>query len=485
MAVTRVVYRWFCRLALVAASAVVLFLLFLAARVVTWHQSAEGERVQAKQAYLARVAQRGPAATAPNIVVILFDDLGYGDLGSYGSEAVRTPNLDRLAAEGIRFDSGYASSPYCSASRAGLLTGRYPVRAGLDHVLQAPGTWQDLLLKVGWLNRWLPAEEIVLAEVLSAAGYRTAIYGKWHLGHRSPSLPGDRGFDDWWGLVHSNDQGEPPIWANGEIVEPHPVDQSTLTRRYTERAVDFVRQTADRPFFLYLPHTFPHIPLHVADDRAGESPAGLYGDVVEELDWSVGRVVAEIERWGLAERTLVLVSSDNGPWFQGSPGSLRGRKLDIFEGGTRVPLIAWSPDLVEGGRVVEGPVSLLDLFPTVLELAGLPAPSDRRIDGESLVSVLAGSAVPERPLFFHQLGGARAVRQGRFKYHDRHAVPFGNPMHWRWSPNRYRGPWLFDLGLDSDESYDATLRHPHEAARLAALLAAWREELAENPRGWL
>lgn len=484
MAVIRTLYGWFCRLVLGLVAVAVLFVLFVAARIVTWHQADDPARVAAKRDYLQRVAATALPPAAPNLVVILFDDLGYGDLGAYGSEAVGTPNLDRLAAEGIRFDSGYAASPYCSASRAGLLTGRYPVRAGLDHVLQAPGTWQDLLLKLGWKHRWLPGEEIVLAEVLSAAGYRTAIYGKWHLGHRSPSLPTDRGFGDWWGLLHSNDQGEPPIWSNGEIAEPHPVDQETLTRRYTERAVEFVRANAGRPFFLYLPHTFPHIPLHVADDRAGESPAGLYGDVVEELDWSVGRVIGEIERQGLEGRTLVIVSSDNGPWFQGSPGPLRGRKFDVFEGGTRVPLVAWGPGVVEGARTVDAPVSLLDLFPTALELAGLPAPDDRRIDGVSLAPVLTGAAVPERPLFFHQLGTARAVRQGRFKYHDRHAVPFGNPMNWIWSPNRYRGPWLFDLGLDSDESYDVTLRHPEEAARLAALLAAWRGGLAANPGGW-
>lgn len=484
MPVAESLYRWFCRLAAVIAAAIGLVLLVLLGRIATWHQTDDEEHLAAKRAYLETIRAGGVAPDAPDVVLILFDDLGYGDLGAYGTTAVRTPNLDRLAAEGIRFDSAYAASPYCSASRAGLLTGRHAVRAGLDHVLQAPGTWQDLLLRLGWRNRRLPAEEITLSEVLSAAGYRTAIYGKWHLGDFSPSLPNQRGFDDWWGLLHSNDQGEPAIRANGEIVEPYPIDQSTLTRRYTEHAVDFIAGNARRPFFLYLPHTFPHVPLHVAEDRSGRSAAGLYGDVVEELDWSVGRVVEELERRDLAARTLLVVSSDNGPWFQGSPAPLRGRKFDLFEGGTRVPLLLWGPGLVKGGRVVAEPVSLLDIFPTVLARAGLAAPGDRVIDGVDLSAVLAGGPVEERPIYFHQLGEARAVRLGRFKYHARHAVPYGNPMNWPWSPSSYRGPWLFDLGIDAGESYDATLRHPQEAVRLAALLAEWRRALAADPRGW-
>ena len=249
----------------------------------------------------------------------------------------------------------------------------------------------------------------------------------------------------------------------------------------------FVEEHSRRkPFFLYLPHTFPHIPLHVAGDRRGRSAAGHYGDVVEELDWSVGRVVAALDRAGAAGDTLVLVSSDNGPWFQGSPGGTRGRKLDVFEGGLRVPLIARWPGRIAAGRLIQGPVMGIALLPTVLEAAGLAAPPDRLLDGTSLLSLLSGTgAAPERELYFFQIGVLRAVRSGPFKYYDRRRIFYGNPMNFVWGPMIERGPWLFDLDRDPDESYDATARHPRVAARLAKLLAERRRAHAENPRGWL
>jgi uncharacterized sulfatase len=474
--------RW---LALGLGALAAAFALFVAARILLYRQSDDRTHLAAKRDYLARLAAlAGDQPAGPNLVVILFDDLGYGDLGAYGTAAIRTPRLDRLAEEGLRFTHAYAASPYCSASRAALLTGRYAVRAGLDHVLQAPGTFTDQLLKLGWRNRRLPAEEITLAEALRAVGYRTAIFGKWHLGSASPSLPTDLGFDEYYGLLYSNDQGRPEVWHNREVVEPHPIDQTTLTRRYTERAVAFLDANRDRPFFLYLPHTFPHIPLHVSADRLGTSEGGLYGDVVEELDDSVGAVLDALERLELADETLIVASSDNGPWFQGSPGGTRGRKLDIFEGGMRVPLLVRWPGRLEGGRVVDEPVVSVDLFPTVLELAGLPAPADRIVDGRSLVPLLEGGEIAERPIWYYQLGELRAVRSGRFKYHDRHGVFYGNPMDWPWGPMKRRGPWLFDLELDPDESYDISARHPEVARRLRELLEARQREFAENPRGW-
>jgi uncharacterized sulfatase len=243
-----------------------------------------------------------------------------------------------------------------------------------------------------------------------------------------------------------------------------------------------------------MPHTFPHIPLHVAGDRLGRSDGGLYGDVIEELDWSVGQVVDTLDRLGLAERTLVLVTSDNGPWFQGSPGGTRGRKMDIFEGGMRVPLLARRPGSVAAGVVRDEPVVGIDLVPTALELAGLAAPPDRLLDGVSLVPLLTGDGAgeagdragdPDRPVWFHQIGRLVAVRVGRFKYHDRHPVVFGNPMNWRWAPWKPRGPWLFDLELDPEESYDVTARHPDVAARLAEMFAKRKAEMEANPRGWV
>ncbi len=455
-------------------------------RIVLHHQSDDRARVASKLRYLAGLAERGPSvALPPNLVVILFDDLGYGDVGAYGSP-IRTPAIDRLAAEGALFRHGYSASPYCSAARAGLLTGRFAVRSGLDHVVQAPWTWRDLLLRLGWRNRRLPLEEITLAELLSAAGYATAAFGKWHLGDEPPSLPHQRGFDEFFGLLHSNDQGRPRVWRDGEVVERHPIDQATLTRRYTAEAERFLRrQQRDRPFFLYLPHTFPHVPLAAAADRLGRSPAGLYGDVVEELDDSVGRVVAALERQGLAERTLVVVTSDNGPWFQGGQGGVRGRKFEVFEGGTRVPLIAWGPGLV-AARSIDEPVTALDLVPTMLEFAGLPAPTDRLLDGVSLAELLAGGPPPEREaIWYFQLGRLRAVRAGRFKYVDRRRLLYGNPMNWPLAPFVDRGPWLYDLSLDPDESYDVSQRHPEMRLRLSERLELERRRLADNRGGWL
>ncbi len=476
-----------CRLVALLLLAVVAL---AAARVLLWRQADDAERVAAKATYLDGLAARaGGRRPGPNVVLVLFDDLGYGDLGVYGrggaGDAIRTPHLDRLAAEGALFRNAYATSPYCSGSRAGLLTGRYAVRSGLDHVVQAPWTWRDLLLRLGGRNRRLPLEEITIAEALQAAGWETAIVGKWHLGDFSPSLPHERGFDSFFGLLHSNDQGRPALRRNGEVVEAHPIDQETLTRRYTDEALAFLGRPRERPFFLYLPHTFPHVPLHAAADRRGRSPAGLYGDVVEELDDSVGRLAAELSARGLAGDTLLLVTSDNGPWFQGSPGGTRGRKFDVFEGGMRVPLVAWWPGRIAAGRVIDEPVMGIDIFPTLLELAGLPPPTDRVIDGESLAPLLAGTGgLAREALLFFQIDKLRAVRAGRFKYHDRQRLLYGNPMGWPLAPFTPRGPWLFDLAADPDESYDVTERYPAEAARLRALLEAKRREMAEDRRGW-
>ena len=477
---------WFVRWsAIIAAAAIVLGVLYLAGRVAFYRQVDDKDHVESKRAYLERISgMTAGVAAGPNFVIILFDDLGYGDIGAYGSQAIRTPNIDRLAAEGTMFRHAHAASPYCSGSRAGLMTGRYPVRSGMDHVLQPRGSFNDQLLKFGGLNRRLPAEEITIAEVLSAAGYATGMVGKWHLGGRAPGLPNDFGFDSFFGLLYSNDQGEPVVWQDRDVVEQHPIDQESLTRRYTERAVEFIDEHHDLPFFLYLPHTFPHVPLRVSDDRLGQSEAGRYGDVVEELDESVGAVVDALARNGVADETLIIISSDNGPWFQGSPGGLRGRKFDVFEGGTRVPFIAYWPGRVPGARVVDLPVVSVDVFPTILELAGLPGPDDRILDGQSLAALFEGDSSPHGPIYYHQISTLRAVRLGQFKYHDRHGVFFGNPMDWPWGPMRERGPWLFDLASDPDESYDVSDKYPETARQLRGVLEKRQQQLEDNPRGW-
>ncbi len=458
----------------------------VAGRILLYKQRDDAVHLASKEAYLERIAGLSGKPTGPNVVLIVFDDLGYGDLGAYGSRAIRTPSIDRLAQEGLRFTHAYSASPYCSAARAALLTGRYAVRSGLDHVLQPREEIYDALLRLGGRHRRLPAEEITLGEVLAAAGYETAMVGKWHLGDESPSLPTDRGFASFFGLLFSNDQGEPRLYEDQEVVEEHPIDQTTLTRRYTERAVGFIEESHGRSFFLYMPHTFPHIPLHASAERRGTSDAGLYGDVVEELDWSLGEVMTALERTGVAEETLVLVTSDNGPWFQGSSGGTRGRKLDIFEGGMRVPLLVRWPGRVMADAENDEVVMGIDVFPTVLDLAALPLPEDRRIDGLSLAGLLTSGSAPEREaILYYQLGVLKAVRSGSFKYHVRHGVFFGNPMDWPWGPMKQRGPWLFDLAADPDESYDVTAKHPEVAERLRGLVAAKEREMAVNPQGWL
>jgi arylsulfatase A-like enzyme len=470
---------------LLPAALLLAFVIAVLARVLLYRQSDDTGHLQAKNAYLARLRGLAETTRGPNLVLILFDDLGYGDLGAYGGQAIRTPNIDRLAAEGMTFHQAYAASPYCSGSRAGLLTGRYPVRAGLDHVVQAPGTLKDGLIRFGGLNRRLPEEEMTLAEVLSAVGYACALIGKWHLGDESSSLPNQRGFDSFYGLLHSNDQGKPVVWRDRQIVEKHPIDQATLTRRYTDEAVRFISASRGRPFFLLLAHTFPHIPLHVSKERLGTSTAGLYGDVVEELDDSVGAVLEALEQSDLSGETLIVVTSDNGPWFQGSPGGLRGRKFAVFEGGSRVPFIVRWPGKTPAGAARADLVSAVDLVPTLMETLGLPLPEDRFLDGRSLLGLLSGEVAGSREsVYFFQLGVLRAVRDRRFKYHDRHGVYFGNPMDWPWGPMRRRGPWLFDLESDPDESYDVSHRHPEVRRRLQSVLEAERAALIENPRGW-
>lgn len=450
-------------------------------------QMHDSRRLANKIDYLEEVARTSRQQTAfPNFVIILFDDLGLGDLQSYGSHAIRTPNMDALAAAGIRFINGYAAAPYCSASRAGLLTGREPVRMGFDHVLQPAGSWKDILLRIGGRNRQLPAEEILLSEVLRKAGYATAMIGKWHLGDRSPSLPLDRGFDRFFGLLYSNDQGKPHVWRDREIAEAAPIDQSTLTERYTREAIDFIsRRNQDEPFLLYLAHTFPHVPLHASDEFIGSSSGGLYGDVVEELDQSVGAIVGALRRANALDDTLVILTSDNGPWFQGSPGGTRGRKMEIFEGGMRVPMIVHWPSMIGAGRVEEAVVSSLDLFPTILDLCGIAPPGDRVLDGVSLQALFEGvSTSPRDPLFYSHIGRIDAVRVGNLKYHDRRMLLYGNPMDWRWAPFVPKGPWLFDLSRDPDESYDVSSLYPEARQRLAALLTERREQQLANPRGW-
>ena len=297
------------------------------------------------------------AARPPNVVFIYADDLGYGDLGCYGSN-IRTPNLDRMASEGMRFTHFYSGNPVCSPSRTALMTGRYPPRAGVPRVLRPDDT------------TGLPDSEVTIAQMLKARDYKTMCVGKWHLGHLPAYLPTSRGFDEYFGIPYSNDMSPRSLLHNIETIE-EPAKLETLTPRYTEQALRFIERSKDAPFFLYFPHTMPHIPLAASTRFRGKSPQGLFGDVVEEIDWSVGEVLGTLKRLGLDRNTLVLFSSDNGPWFQGSPGRLRGRKGMTWEGGVRVPMVARWPGRVPAGKRCDGLASPMDVLPTVAKLCGV------------------------------------------------------------------------------------------------------------------
>ncbi len=316
----------------------------------------------------------------PNFVFILTDDLGYGDVGVYGAEDIHTPNIDRMAEDGILFTDFYATSPVCSPSRASLLTGRYAQRMGLNSVF-----FPESLTG-------MPTGELTKAQLLADANYTSAIIGKWHLGHMHPYLPLQRGFDEYFGMPYSNDMAS-AVYIRGNEVEEHFVDQRYTTRRFTEEALDFIERNSDRPFYLFLSHIMPHVPLYASDDFLGTSERGLYGDVVQELDWSVGQVLEKLEAENLIENTLVIFTSDNGPWLVmrdhgGSPGFLREGKFYTFEGGMRVPTVAMWPGTIPAGTVYEGLATMMDWFPTFAHLAGAEIPDSLVIDGENILPVL-------------------------------------------------------------------------------------------------
>jgi len=431
------------------------------------------------------------AQRPPNFVLILCDDLGYADIGPFGAVGIATPNLDRMAAEGRRFTSFVVPQAVCSASRAGLLTGCYPNRVG---ILGALGPSSSI---------GLSDEEQTLAQLLKKRGYATGAYGKWHLGHLPPFLPLRHGFDDFFGLPYSNDMGPQhpeapnrfpplPLFAGGKVQELNP-DQTQLTTRYTEHAVAFLEQNKDRPFFLYLAHSMPHVPLHVSDKFHGKSPRGLYGDVVMELDWSVGQVFAALRRLELDERTLVIFTSDNGPWLcfgehAGSTGPLREGKGTCFEGGVRVPCIMRWLGKIPLDTTCGELASTIDLLPTLVRLAGGEVPKERVIDGVDIWPLLAGTpgATAPRDVFYYYWDNQlRAVRSGPWKLHFPHRYRSladaggtdGKPVRY---VQREIGLALFNLDEDVGEAVDVSARYPAVVKRLEALAEKARDDLGDG-----
>lgn len=428
-----------------------------------------------------------PADHPPNLVILFADDLGYGDLSSYGHPTIRTPELDRMAAEGVRFTQFYVAASVCTPSRAGLITGRYPVRSGMV------SDRNRVLFPDSDLG--LAPEEITIAEVMKERGYATAAIGKWHLGHHAEFLPTRQGFDTYYGIPYSNDMdqvgdvpaaqrfAEPkvgyfnvPLMRDEEIIE-RPTDQTTITRRYTEEAIRFMGAHRDEPFFIYLAYSLPHVPLFRSPDFEGVSERGLYGDVVQEIDWSVGRILDALRDQGLDRHTLVVFTSDNGPWLSeglqgGSAGLLRGGKGMTWEGGMREPAVFWGPGTIREGVTETGFGSTLDLLPTAAALAGAPLPTDRVLDGIDLLPVLRGDQpAPDRPFFYYRGSRLYAVRMGPWKIHFVTQWAYARDS----QPTEHDPPALYNLETDPGESFDVAADHPEVVADLVAIAQAHLE----------
>ena len=423
----------------------------------------------------------------PNVIVIFADDLGYGDLGCYGGKNP-TPNLDRMARRGMRFTSFYAAQPVCSASRAALLTGRYSNRVGI-------------LGALGPKNKnGLAKHERTIADLLKALGYATAIIGKWHLGHLAEHLPTRHGFDEYYGLPYSNDMWPKHPTAKfpdlplieGEKVIAHNPDQSKLTTEYTRRAVDFITRNKDRPFFLYLAHNMPHVPLFVSERHRGKSGRGLYGDVIMEIDWSVGQILETLHKLGLEEDTLVVFTSDNGPWLSygnhaGSAGRLREGKATTWDGGVREPFIAFWPGHIPAGKTCAEPTMTIDLLPTIARVTGAKLPK-HKIDGKDIWPLLAGqpgAKSPHEALYFYWNRHLQAVRSGRWKLHFPHTYPTlaggkggrdGKPAPYKQAKT---GLALYDLENDMGEKTNVAASHPEVVKRLQALADRARADLGD------
>jgi arylsulfatase A-like enzyme len=427
-------------------------------------------------------------ASPPKVVIVFADDLGYADIGCFGARGYRTPNIDRIAAQGVRFSDFYVAQAVCSASRAALLTGCYPNRLGILGAL-GPSA-----------RHGIHADERTIADVLKTRGYATAIYGKWHLGHHEPFLPTHHGFDDYFGLPYSNDMWprhptakfpDLPLIEGTRTIETNP-DQRQLTTWYTERAVRFIESNRERPFFLYVPHAMPHVPLFVSDKFRGKSDRGLFGDVIMEIDWSVGQILAALDRHGVADNTLVIFTSDNGPWLSygnhaGSAGPLREGKGTTFEGGVRVPCVMRWPGKIPAGSVCREPAMTIDLLPTLARLAAAELP-DRPIDGRDISALLADPTHAKSPhdaLYFYWGQELQAIRSGRWKLHFPHAYRSltGEP-----GADGKPGPYaernielsLFDLETDIGELTSVAAEHPEVVERLKELAERVRDDLGDS-----
>ena len=409
------------------------------------------------------------AEDRPNIVIILADDLAYGDIGVYGASRIRTPHIDALAADGVRFSNGYASANVCSPSRAGLMTGRYAIRSGL--------AWKVVAANDA---KGLPRSEETLGELAKRAGYHTKFIGKWHLGGFPDYLPLRHGFDEFYGVPHSNDMPDFALYEDDSIAE-EPVDQRSLTRRYAEQAVDFIERHSDGSFLLFVSHTFPHIPLFASEEFHGKSDAGLYGDAVEELDWSTGEIVSALAKAGVLENTLIIFTSDNGPFFEGSTAGLKGGKGTTWEAGYRVPYILSWPAAVDGGVRSDAITMNIDILPTVAEAIGV-APDADVLDGRSLLPLLRGEQASVHDyLYYFNNERVVGVRSQDWKYVT-HAYYTGSLGAFEKFDKLPGFEGSYDLLLKASdpggESYSLADRHPDVVTELQAKLEQARAAFA-------
>ena len=454
---------------------------------------------------LAALSNVAPKPKIPNIILIFCDDLGYGDLSCYGASQYKTPNLDRMASQGIRFTSFLSAQAVCSASRAGILTGCYPNRVGISGALFPDS-------KIG-LN---PSEETI-AEMLKKRNYKTAAIGKWHLGHRREFLPLQQGFDEYLGIPYSNDMwpvnfdGTPATSESNARKRNYPVlpliegnekvrefntleDQAEITTLYTERAVKFIGQNKKTPFFLYLAHSMPHVPLAVSAKFKGKSEQGLYGDVIMEIDWSLGEIMKALEKNGLAKNTLVIFTSDNGPWLNfgnhaGSNGGLREGKGASFEGGQRVPCLMYWPGNIQEGTICNKLASTIDILPTLAAITNSALP-EKKIDGVNILPLLKGDekANPrESFLYYYRQNSLEAVRKGHWKLVFAHPgrtyigfKPGADGFPGGTNENFPHEEGLYDLRRDPGERFDVKESYPEVIAELKKLADAAREDLGDD-----
>jgi arylsulfatase A-like enzyme len=427
------------------------------------------------------------ATRTPNVVLIFMDDQGYADIEPFGGKTP-TPNLDQLAQEGRRFTHFHVGQPICSASRAALMTGCYPNRVG---ILGALGP----LSPIG-----ISDHELTMGQMFKSRGYATMIVGKWHLGAQPQFLPTRHGFDHWYGLPYSNDMfpkkpngkvPELPLYEDEKVIARNP-DQSQLTTNYTQHAVSFIETNKDHPFFLYLAHSMPHVPLHVSDKFKGKSGHGLYGDVTEEIDWSVGQVMATLKRLNLDDDTIMIYTSDNGPWLlygdhAGKAYPFREGKMTTFEGGYREPCIMRWTGHIPAGTTCDQLAVTFDLLPTFAKLIRAKLPTDRKIDGRDIWPLMHGDADAKspHPFFYHYWGrDLQAIEDGRYKLHFEHTYVHPDPPGHGGAPGKTSHPLLkqslFDLEKDPGETTDVSADHPDVVARLMKAADAAREDLGDS-----